>query len=393
MTVTPLLVYALVVLAVTLVSLTIILLNLAVVPTPGGKPPTIAGRVAVLVPARNEEANIEACLRALLAQDYPDLEVWVFDDASTDRTKEIIDRLAAEPRSSGPELHVIHGLGDPPRGWMGKPYACHRLYNAMREHSSPDYILFTDADVRFEPKAVSAAVEMAVRERAGLLSNFPRQEVGSLAERMVVPLEMHWFSFALVPLPAVYSLRTGPVLAGANGQFMLFTREAYEAVGGHIVVRDSVLEDVALARAVKRAGHRNTPVDTGPLVRTRMYHGGIEVWRGYSKNAYAFFGNSPLLMVLTIIALLAFCVAPLPLAVWAFFAGEIAAAWAFAAAYLAAVAGRAALSLRFAYPVIDAFLHPLAVLYLTAIMVNSMVWSFTGRGAWKGRTIARPGSA
>ena len=178
MILTPLLVYALTVLAVTLVSLAIILINLAVVPTPRGTPPAGAGRVAVLVPARNEEANIEPCVRGLLAQDYPDLEIWVFDDASTDRTGEILSALAAEPREGGPTLYVVRGSGDPPLGWLGKPYACHRLYNAMRERSCPDYMLFTDADVRFEPQAVSAAIEMAVRERAGLLSNFPRQEVG-----------------------------------------------------------------------------------------------------------------------------------------------------------------------------------------------------------------------
>jgi chlorobactene glucosyltransferase len=392
-TLAPLLVFALVVLAVTLVFLGLILVNLAVVPTPRGMPPTGAGCVAVLVPARNEEANIEACVRGLLAQDYPDLEVWVFNDASADRTVEVLDRLAAEPCTCGPGLHIVHGSGDPPRGWMGKPYACHRLYNAMRERSSPDYILFTDADVRFEPRTVSAALEVAVRKRAGLLSNFPRQETGSLAERMVVPLLMHWIGFTLLPLPAVHALSTGPIFAGANGQFMLFTREAYDACGGHAAVRDSILEDIALARAMKRAGRRMILADTGALVHTRMYRGAGEVWRGYSKNIYFFFGYSGTLVLLAAAGLLALYVIPPLLAVWAFFAGENGAAWVLVGAYLAAAAGRSALALRFSYPAADAFLHPLAVLYLIAIMVNSMVWSFTGRGAWKGRTITRPGSA
>jgi hypothetical protein len=124
-----------------------------------------------------------------------------------------------------------------------------------------------------------------------------------------------------------------------------------------------------------------------------MYHSRDEVWRGYSKNAYAFFGNSPLLLGLSVAALLGLCVTPPLLAVWAFLDGETAAAWAFAGASLAAVAGRVALSLRFGYPVIDAFLHPVGVFYLVAIMINSMVWGLTGKGEWKGRTIARPGSA
>ena len=391
---TPLPAYALVVLGVTLVLLGIVLVNLAVLPRPRpGDAAPAAGRVAILVPARDEEANIESCLRSLLAQDYHDFEVWVFDDASTDRTGEIAARIAAEPREGGPALYVVRGSGDPPPGWLGKPYACYRLYNAMRERSSPDYVLFTDADVRFEPRAVSAAVAIAARERAGLLSIFPRQEIGSLAERVVVPLMMHWTGYTLLPLPAAHTLRSGPAFAAANGQFMLFTREAYEAAGGHSAVRDSILEDVSLARAVKRARHRAVLADTGPMVRTRMYRGAGEVWRGYSKNAYAFFGYSPLLLLLGVAAMLAVYVTPPVLAAWAFFAGETWAAWAFVGAYLAGVAGRVALSLRFSYPVLDAVLHPAAMLSLIAIAINSMVWAHTGRGAWKGRTIARSDSA
>ncbi|HET9493144.1 MAG TPA: glycosyltransferase [Chloroflexia bacterium] len=393
MILTPLLGYALLVLAVTVVLLGIVLVNLAILPTPGPGPRARDGRVAVLVPARDEEMNIEACVRGLLAQDYPDMEIWVFDDASTDRTGEIAERLAGEPRDDGPVLYVVRGSGDPPPGWMGKPYACHRLYNAMRERSCPEYVLFTDADVRFEPEAVSAAVDIAVRERSGLLSIFPRQEIGSWGERLVVPLMMHWTGFTLLPLPTAHAVRTGPAFAAANGQFMLFTREAYEACDGHRAVRDSILEDVVLARAVKRAKHRTILADTGPLLHTRMYRSAGEVWRGYSKNAFAFFGYSSVLLVLGAAALLALYVFPPVLAVWAFLAGEAAAAWAFAGAYGAAVAARIALSVRFSYPVLDSLLHPVGMLCLVAIMFNSMVWGLTGRGAWKGRTIARTDSA
>jgi chlorobactene glucosyltransferase len=392
-TLTPLLVYAFFVLAVTLVFLGIVLVNLAVLPTPRGAPPAGAGRVAVLVPARNEEANIEACLRALLAQDYPDLEVWVFNDASTDRTGEIIDRLVTEQRAGGPDLHAVHGSGDPPRGWLGKAYACYRLHAAMRERSSPHYILFTDADVRFEPKAVSAAVEIAARERSGMLSVFPRQDMVTWAERFAVPLLSHWTVYTLLPLPAAHALRTGPAFAAANGQFMLFTREAYDACGGHTAVRDSILEDVVLARMVKQAGQRAILADLGSLVRTRMYHDAGEVWRGYSKNSFAFFGYSPFFLALGVGALLALYVTPPLLAIWAFFAGKTAAMLVFLGAYGAAVAVRVALARRFSYHVGDSFLHPLAIVYLIAIMINSMVWSFTGKGAWKGRTIARTDSA
>jgi hypothetical protein len=124
-----------------------------------------------------------------------------------------------------------------------------------------------------------------------------------------------------------------------------------------------------------------------------MYRGAGEVWRGYSKNAYAFFGYSPLFLALGAAVLLALYVTPPLLTVWTYFAGETAAALAFAGAYLAGVAARVALALRFSFPVGDALLHPVGVLYMVAIQINSMVWAHTGKGAWKGRATAKPDSA
>ncbi|HYP41789.1 MAG TPA: glycosyltransferase [Chloroflexia bacterium] len=344
--------------------------------------------VAVLVPARDEEANIEACLLSLFGQDYPNMQVWLYDDASTDGTARIAARLAELAEGW---LRVITGTGDPPAGWLGKANACHQLYGVMRAHIQPDYVLFTDADVRFAPSAVSHAVAAAHARGAGLLSIFPQQVTVTWAERLAVPILLHWAVYTFLPLPLAFSPRTGPAFAAANGQFMLFTREAYEACGGHTSVKSEVLEDVALGRAAKRAGHRALLADGGPLIRTRMYGSAAEVWQGYSKNAYAFFGYSPFFLGIGIITLTILYILPLPFALYSALSTQHSAlAYIALAQYGAAVLGRLLLAARFGYRIWDVLLHPVAIVFLIAIALNSMRWSLTGKAAWKGRaTLAR----
>lgn len=381
------LIYELIVLAFLLALLGIVLVNLWVLPRLQAYAPLrgeVVPGVAILVPARNEEERIEACLRSLLGQDYPNFEVWLYDDGSTDRTGEIADGLASADR----RLHVVSGKAEPPPGWLGKAHACSRLFEEVRARSAPDYLLFTDADVRFAPGAVSHAVAAARALDAGLLSAFPRQITVSWAERFAVPMLLHWAVYSFLPLPLAHSRRTGSAFAAANGQIMLFTREAYEACGGHSAVRSQILEDVGLARAVKGAGCRTVLADSGPFILTRMYDGPGEVWRGYSKNAYAFFGYSPLFLGVGIVMLLALYTSPVALAAWFLLSGQATGLYLPFAMYILGVGARLALALRFRYRSADVWLHPVAVLFLIAICINSMVWSLTGRGAWKGRASA-----
>lgn len=387
---TPLLVYQLVVTAFLLALLGIVAVNLIVLPRITRYPTSVedAPSVAVLVPARNEEENIEACLSTLLAQTYPNMAVWLYDDASTDRTREIAARVAA---NSEERLHVVEGKDDPPPGWLGKANACYRLYAAMREGCAPDYVLFTDADVQFEPGAVGHAVACAQAQNAGLFSIFPMQITSSWAERLAVPILLHWAVYTFLPLPLAHSARTGPAFAAANGQFMLFKREAYEAFGGHAAVRAQILEDVALARATKAAGYRAILADGGSLIRTRMYRGAREVWEGYSKNAFAFFGYSPLFLAMGILVLVALYIAPLAFALYAVVTGRFADLVLPAAQYLLAVLPRLLLAHRFGYRWLDAFLHPMSISYMIAIELNSMRWALTGRSAWKGRSVGTRG--
>lgn len=389
----PLIIYHLLILAVLLALLGMVVMNLITLPTITRyrlSPDEPSPSVAILVPSRNEEANIEACLRSLLAQNYPNYEVWLYDDASTDATKAIATRLVDE----NSRLHVISGVVEPPPGWLGKANACHQLYQAMRARSAPDYVLFTDADVRFATSVLAHAVATSQAHGAGLLSIFPRQLTLSWAERLAVPTLLHWAVFTFLPLPLAFSMRTGPAFAAANGQFMLFTREAYEACGGHASVRSEILEDVALARVVKRAGHKAMLADGGPLVQTRMYNGPSEVWQGYSKNVYAFFGYSPFFLAIGLAVLTALYIAPPVLALYSVLSPQPSAlVYLPLAQYTVAVLGRMLLMARFAYRPLGALLHPIATIFMAAIAINSMLWSLTGKGAWKGRAASKPSRA
>ncbi|MEO5953028.1 MAG: glycosyltransferase [Chloroflexia bacterium] len=368
--------------------LIIVSINLAVLPTTTSYRPDTADQpsVAVLIPARNEAENIEACLRSLLQQNYPNLTIWLYDDDSTDDTLAIARRISNSAlRTQNSALRIVEGKEGPPAGWLGKANALYRLYGVVKAESDPAYLLFTDADVQFEIDAVACAVATAQSWKAGLLSMFPRQRLGSFAERLAVPTLLHWTVYNFLPLSIAFSERSGSSFAAANGQFMLFTREAYEACGTHEAVKSQILEDVALSRAVKQAGYKAILADGGATVSTRMYRGAGEVWRGYSKNAYAFFNYKPYFLAVGVLVLLALYVLPLGLAVIAFLGGDALTGSLFVAHYLVAVVTRLLLGVRFAYPLADAFLHPLAVGYMIAIQINSMVWSITKRGAWKGR--------
>ncbi len=282
---------------------------------------------------------------------------------------------------------MVSGAGDPPPGWLGKPNACYKLYEALSATESPAFILFTDADVRHQPAMLRQAVAAAQATDAGLLSVFPRQVTGSWAERLAVPLMQCWAVYDILPLPLAFSRRTSSAFAAANGQFMLFTTQAYEACGGHTVVRGNVLEDVALARAIKHAGHRAILADGGPLIETRMYADAGEVWRGYSKNVFAFFGYSPLFLLAGVVALVALYVLPPLMVLYSAVVGRFTLEWFYLplAQYAVAVLARLVLSVRFAYAPIYTLLNPIAILYLVAVAINSMRWAKTGRGGWKGR--------
>jgi len=224
--------------------------------------------VSVIVPARNEEQCLGRCLESLAGQQGIGFEILVVDDGSTDRTRAIAESFAGVQ---------VMDAGPLPPGWTGKNHAAWQ--GAQRARGR--WLLFTDADTVHEPGSLAAAVAEAEQHGAALLSYSPRQEVGSFWERALMPVI--FAELAATYPPSKVCDPQSPV-AAANGQYLMMSREAYDAIGGHRAVAGTLLEDVALARLVKQSGRGLRFRYGGEAVRTRMYRSFGQMWEGWTKN-------------------------------------------------------------------------------------------------------------
>jgi len=238
-----------------------------------------AGLVSVIVPAKDEEANVRAALETILAQDYPDLEVIVVDDRSADRTAEIVREVAAADERV--RLVRVERLPD---GWFGKVHAMH----AGAREARGEWLLFVDADCRQAPHSVRAGVGFLVQQGGDMLSLWPVLEMHGFWENAVQPVAgsvlVAWFRPGWVNDP---HRRT----AFANGQYILIRRDVYDAAGGHEAVRDEIVEDIALARVVKGAGYRLLNAIGEDLFTTRMYDSLGAMQKGWARIYYGAFKN------------------------------------------------------------------------------------------------------
>lgn len=230
-------------------------------------------RVSILVPARNEASNIERCIRSLLEQDYPNFEIIVLDDASTDATGAIVDHLAM----LFPVLKVLHSKEIPPPGWNGKSYACHRLAQA----ASGTMLLFTDADTIHNASSLSSGIAYAQTLGVTFLSVFPYQITEGWSERLLVSFIVDFMTILGFDLKAM--LRD-PEETAANGQYVLVRKSHYDASGGHAAIYSDLLDDFALAQQFKRSGYQAALVDGSDMLSCRMYHSPSKVWNGFAKN-------------------------------------------------------------------------------------------------------------
>jgi chlorobactene glucosyltransferase len=335
-------------------------------------------RISVLVPARNEEDKIYHCVKSLLAQDYPDFQVIVLNDNSTDLTGVILKDFAQKDE----RLRVIQGL-PLPCDWLGKHWACHQLYRA----SDGDLLMFTDADTVHTPDTLRCAAAALQDQNADMLSIIPRHRLVSWAEKLAMPI-FALGVFATVPLPRWLRPRDIKVLS-SSGKLMLFRRRSYEKSGGFEAIKQNVLDDLQLPQEVTAAGMRYRLFDGTNNVSCRMYHNLREVHEGLSKNTFAAFGYSLPLSVFTwlwitfvfwepIIALGIHRMPDYP---------PLLSLGLAAISILASILLFTVYYQRFKFPIHTVFLFPFSIVLMTVIAFSSMYLTLSGQTTWKDRKL------
>lgn len=333
--------------------------------------------VSVLIPARNEAGRIlERSVRAVLAMDYPRLEVIAVDDRSTDRTADILKTIAAGDQ----RLKVIDGV-EPPTGWLGKPHAMQQAWLA----ADGEWLCGTDADIEFAPMLMAAAMTAVLDEGLDGLTLIPNDSSSALAPRLVMPVAIRLITF-LFPPNSTANPRDRRALG--CGAFLLLRREALAAVGGYEAVREDVADDVGLATAIKHAGFRLRCAEALDLLSTPMYNSLGELWRGFSKNSMRGVRNRRALAVVSLAVYLAVCLFPVVVLIAAAAGGQ----WALAGWSLAAVAAQAVAWAPF-YAACGlspwwgvAGLWGMAV--MAGVLANALLHALTGRGIdWRGRRL------
>ena len=267
-----------------------------------GEPPS----VSIIIPAKDEGLRIRACLETALGQEYPHFEVIAVNDRSTDQTGAVMDEMAA----ADPRLRVIHNTEAPPPGWTGKNHA---LWIGQQQ-AKGQWMLFVDSDVVLEKDAAAVAMSVVLRKKFDMLSLLPRLESHSFWESTLVPLAAGAASFMYVIALTNNSQR--PQTAFGNGQFLLISRSAYDAFGGHEIVRDRYCEDVAIARLLKSQGMRPRVSWGHDFAAVRMYSSLGAIFRGWSRIYYAARVGSPWRVLAALLFLIFSC-----------FSGYVAAAW------------------------------------------------------------------
>jgi chlorobactene glucosyltransferase len=353
-------------------------------------PPAQPPLVSILVPARNEERNIRACVESLLTQDYPNWELLVLDDHSSDGTGQIVREMFA---ASGAKRRLELVSGESlPGDWVGKNWACHQL----SQKANGDYLFFTDADTTHAPGTVTATVAFARKHRADLVSAWPRMITKTLGEKLIIPIILvvgfamcpHWATILFQRFPAIARRLPRSVLraaGGANGQFMFFSSGGYKQIGGHLTVKSNVVEDVALGREVAAQigkGLRLFNCDSLRFSTVRMYRSFGETWAGFTKNLRAIFEDREVAFWLFLLSMWGCFLVPWFRWVWATEAIRPIAL----AEFGLLVFVRFAVTWRFSLTWLGAALHPLGVGLVIACSLQSWRLSHTCGVEWKGRT-------
>ncbi|MFC4355437.1 glycosyltransferase [Chryseomicrobium palamuruense] len=327
--------------------------------------------VSVLVPMRNEVRNVKGMVDSVKKQTYKHIEVFFLDDESTDGTSSALE-LAVRGDA---RFKVLQGKPKPEK-WIGKVFACHQLSEAAKG----DYLLFLDADVRIQPEAVERALGLMQQKNISLLSGFSRFILPTWLNKLLVPLQ-HFFVLFHLPILLANWTKWPPATA-AHGGFMFFERSAYQAIGGHAVVKENIVEDVAISKRMKAEGYRMWIANITSVASCRMYETNAEVWQGFTKNIFNGIGRSIPLAVGIILFYGVVYVGSGILALAALLVEERV----LLLPYLLIILQAGIVYLNTREPLALAFLLPVASVAFILLLVSAMRKSVKGQQVeWKGR--------
>ncbi len=331
--------------------------------------------VSLLIPARNEAASIGPALDAILLSEHSHIEILVLDDHSHDATAEIVASYAQRD----PRVRLL-ASAPLPVGWNGKQHACWQLAQSARH----PWLMFLDADVRLTPDAIGRCIAEQQRRNVPLVSGFPYQETGTLAEKMLIPL-MHFVLLGFLPIERMRR-SSGVGLAAGCGQLFFADREAYFRMGGHSAIPGTRHDGIQLPRAFRRAGMMTDIFDATDMATCRMYQSTSQVVGGLLKNATEGIANPKLIVPFTVL-LLGGSVLPIVWLIISFIAGQ--SMWQSVVIGLAAGLSylpRVLAAKRFQQSLLGASLHPVGVLWFVALQWIALVRQTLGwKTAWRGR--------
>ena len=326
-------------------------------------------KIAILIPARNEEANIKNLLSDLSEQILlSDYSVTVLDDNSTDLTSDAVNSYVNRDE----KFELI--AGKPlPNDWLGKNYACHQLAISK---SDTNYLVFLDADVRISSDAIATALSELQVKKLDFISPYPRQIAKSWSEYLIQPL-LQWSWLSTLPIKLAQK-SSRPSLTAANGQFFVVQTAAYIASGGHKAIKGEVIDDMELAKSLKRAGFKGGVSNGSNIASCRMYQNWPQLRNGYQKSLWRAFNSIPNAIGLSLLLILFF--------VYPFFEmlnGSLIGL----ISYLLIVLSRMVAAKLSRGNLLSSFLHPISILFLIYILTTSWIQHSRGNLSWKGRKI------
>lgn len=329
--------------------------------------------ISVLIPARNEERNIKNCVTSILESDYPNLEIIVLDDNSTDKTYKIVRKLCRLNKN----LKIIKGK-KLPQGWNGKNWACHQLSQVARGK----WFLFTDADTIHAPQSISLAFAAAQDNNSSFVTYIPELITKTWAEKLYLPI-IHFAFYVLIPFKLVnYSKNSH--LAFGIGPFLLISKKIYLSLGGYEKIKADIVDDIALAKQVKKNDGKISVLNGTRIMKVRFYTCFKEIWNGFSKNEYEAIGNAPHYLVGIFFACHFLFIYPYLSLLVALTSNNSITLPLFQVLTISVI--KIILSLRFHTSITYGLLHPFTIILALLILLNSFRLSFFKKKfEWKER--------